>query len=77
MRGSVLRYYSSGMQTLANIRLFNLCLEMEDQDILTDIFKMMFSVIKWAINYLQQFAQAWLSQNLCAFTCTVYAGFDL
>ena len=34
------------IQSLANLRVFVLCLTMEAQDILADLFKMIFSIIK-------------------------------
>ena len=34
------------VQSLANLRVFVLCLTMDAQDILADLFKMIFSIIK-------------------------------
>ena len=34
------------IQSLANLRVFVLCLTMDAQDILADLFKMIFSIIK-------------------------------
>lgn len=39
------KYSFQLLETLARIRLFNVCLEMEDHDTFTDIFRMLFSVI--------------------------------